>query len=94
MNNETDVSEYLAYVLGKFSGRDLSEGEGRAAFMLLRTLSDNACIKDFVKSATNDQVDRPDLPDSVAEALRPLLIRLEFNLPYAGRFASLRQSGT
>jgi hypothetical protein len=88
------ASEYLAYVLGKFSSGELSDQERHAAFMLLCTLPDNACIKDFIGAASQEQIEGAGLPGSVAVALAPLLVRLELNLPYAGRFASLFESGT
>jgi hypothetical protein len=81
--------EYLAYVLGKFSGRDLEEEEKSAAFQLLSALPKTACIKDFIKAAANDEIERSGLSVAIAETLQPLLVRLELNLPYAGRFASL-----
>lgn len=94
MNFENEASQYLTHVLGKFSAGELSEAESRAAFRLLCRLPDSACIKDFMRAAEKEQVDRAGLPSSVAEELAPLVIRLESNLPYAGRFASLFESGS
>jgi hypothetical protein len=94
VNVEKDAFQYLAYVLSKFSGGDLSDEERHSAFMLLCTLPDSACVKDFIKAANQEEVERAGLPSKVAEVLGPLLIRLEHHLPYAGRFASLFKSRT
>lgn len=94
MNIEKKASRFLTELLGKFAGIDLTDEESQAASMLLCTLPDSACIKDFIKAARSEEVERAGLPSNIAEVLAPLVTRLELNLPYAGRFASLFESAT
>lgn len=87
-----EASQYMAHVLRKFAGGELTLAESHAAFQLLCTLPSNTCVKDFMKAAGREEVAQAGLPMSVAEDLAPLVLRLESNLPYAGRFASLSES--
>ncbi|KVE27594.1 hypothetical protein WS67_11285 [Burkholderia singularis] len=57
---------WITDYLGKLSGVELTEPERHAAFQLLCTLPDSACVKDFVAAASAAKVKQVGLPESVA----------------------------
>ncbi|CAG9191231.1 hypothetical protein PSP6_1010003 [Paraburkholderia tropica] len=81
---EKEASQWLTDYLGKLSGVELTEPERHAAFQLLCTLPDSACLKDFVAAASAAKVKQAGLPESVALHLVSLVARLEQHLSSDG----------
>lgn len=82
---EKEASQFLTDFLGKLAGVELAEAERHAAFQLLCTLPDSACLKDFIEAASHERVTEAGLAGSVAQHLAPLVTKLAPHVYSEGR---------
>lgn len=92
MNLDNDALEFMTHTLEKFARVNLTDEQRAAAATLLSVLPQDTLLKDFMLAASPESVAQFRLPAEIADALHPLVIRLESSLGYAGKFAAMFES--